>query len=269
VSTECIRRPGSLFTLCMCPPCARRKRRLAKAARAGLLPERRTAAVWELVDARIAAGWSPLAVGSAAGLPERTIRSALDRRAHGAPGTWTHASEKALLASAPWPTDGMLGAHGPRRRLRALARVGYSLDALHQRSGLPMMTLSVIRSGRVATVRADTHRVVRELYDALSMTPGASETTRTTAWRAGWASPLAWDDDTIDDPAAEPNTGAPARHLDLDEWMFLVRSGEPAAAAARRCGVTVSAVDRAARRLGRSDVIAAVAGAVSAERRAG
>lgn len=71
--------------------------------------------------------------------------------------------------------------------------------------------------------------------------------------RAGWAPPMAWDDETIDDPAASPANGMDRkRGVDLDEWLHLVRSGEHPDRAARRCGVSLNTVEVAAHRAGRT-----------------
>ncbi|WP_329123945.1 hypothetical protein [Streptomyces sp. NBC_01353] len=51
---------------------------------------------------------------------------------------------------------------------------------------------------------------IRAAYEALSMRTGTSAKTRLRAQRSGWAPPLAWDDDTIDDPHGVPQTDAPA-----------------------------------------------------------
>jgi hypothetical protein len=56
-----------------------------------------------------------------------------------------------------------------------------------------------------------THEAVAAAYDALSMKlppdTGISRQVRAHAERRGWAPPLAWDDDTIDDPDAVPLGG--------------------------------------------------------------
>lgn len=71
-----------------------------------------------------------------------------------------------------------------------------------------------------------TARLVRRLYDRLSMTPapasrGATRA-RNDARRKGWFPPLAWDDDTIDDPVAVPCLLPPVEGSDpaADEWAI-------------------------------------------------
>ena len=54
-----------------------------------------------------------------------------------------------------------------------------------------------------------------------------------------WAPPAAWDDELIDDPAAEPaDQGAELDDMDarLDELVFLASTGEDLDRAARRLG---------------------------------
>lgn len=100
------------------------------------------------------------------------------------------------------PVDGT----GTARRIQALALMGWSVPQIAQRAGKTPGTLRRALSG--ATVKADTARAVSAAYDQLWSTPApasaASTRTRNRAAREGWAPPLAWDDDTIDDPAATP-----------------------------------------------------------------
>ncbi|WP_205859648.1 helix-turn-helix domain-containing protein, partial [Phycicoccus flavus] len=62
--------------------------------------------------------------------------------------------------------------------------------------------------GHLVTVQR--WREVRDVYDRLSMTPGPSPETRGWAVKLGYAPPLAWDEDTIDDPTATPHVPGPA-----------------------------------------------------------
>lgn len=111
---------------------------------------------------------------------------------------------------------GRLDATGARRMLQALAAVGWSARALHARSDLYTTHIQVIRSGRARWVTAETERSVKALYDRLwDQCPprgdrhqvGAITRTKLFAAQQGWAPPLAWDDEAIDDPTAEPATG--------------------------------------------------------------
>lgn len=100
---------------------------------------------------------------------------------------------------------------GVLRRLRALNRLGWSRRAIAERMGRTESWLSQVT--RRTFVSPETAAAVREVYDELSMrlpeasTPterGAVFRAKTHAERMGWPPPLAWSDDTIDDPEAEP-----------------------------------------------------------------
>jgi hypothetical protein len=107
-------------------------------------------------------------------------------------------------------------ATGTRRRLQALMALGWSRTRLAEELGghRDVVSRYMIRDQvTTATVRA-----VRALYDRLwDTTPpeedqwdvSAAVAARRTAARNGWVPPMAWDDDTIDDPAAEPHGSAP------------------------------------------------------------
>jgi len=158
-----------------------------------------------LVDERLAAGWSPCAIASAAGVPERTVRGGLDARSHGVNHLWTRRVAEALIASADWPTVGHVPALGATRRVQALTAIGWTVADLAAARGVPAMTLSVIRGGKVRQVHAPTHRAIREMYDELSMTPGPSAIARKLGADRGYVPPLGWADDAaLDDPDAGP-----------------------------------------------------------------
>ena len=95
---------------------------------------------------------------------------------------------------------------GAVRRVRALQRIGWSAEHLSLHLGLSSkwlgVTLGSNQSGKIS--RANWERIA-SLYDEFSMTPGPSELTKARAIKAGWAPPLAWDDETIDNPRALPN----------------------------------------------------------------
>lgn len=157
---------------------------------------------------------------------------------------------------------------GTRRRLEALVALGWSVQRLADEHGLDRQGMDRALSWQ--PVRASTARAVRAMYEAV----GDARPTATTrgervaitrslrrAAEHGWPVPAMWDDDALDDPYAEParaeDRGA---RVDLDEWLHLVRGGEDPARAARRCGVTLSGVERAAYRHDRADVLAWITG---------
>lgn len=77
------------------------------------------------------------------------------------------------------------------------------------------------------------------------MTPGPSNRVRARAARAGWAPPLAWDDN-IDDPDAVPDLG---RTVETGAIVIDLRSdGLPDSRIAEVLGIKVDSVQQAARR---------------------
>lgn len=104
----------------------------------------------------------------------------------------------------------VLDATGTTRRLRALVAMGWPQARLGAELGLTDTTMSALLAGR-RRVHATTAAAVRGVYDQLwrqePPPSGASTWARRRAAQRGWATPLAWDDDTIDDPAAQPITG--------------------------------------------------------------
>lgn len=191
-------------------------------------------------------------IARAAGLSKETIRNVSD-------GTRTRGirpdTERNILSvslAAQWADS-----TGTRRRVQALAALGHTLASIAAEAGLRRRnTLSVIVRGQ-QTVRRATAEQVAAAYERMSMTRGPSMRAQAYARAQGWVPPLAWDDDTIDDPHATPigahGEDSRTEHLDLDEWFRLVRYGEHPERAAERCGVKLGSVEWSARRHGRSE----------------
>ncbi len=103
-------------------------------------------------------------------------------------------------------------ATGTRRRIHALAAIGYGQSQISERTGFRRVQLAHFT--RWPKVHRDVAKVIAELYEELSHLPApdspAARQIRGQARLRGWASPLAWDD--IDDPNAMPqlpeDTGA-------------------------------------------------------------
>lgn len=101
---------------------------------------------------------------------------------------------------------------GVTRRLQALARDGYTAEAISRETGLPPVHVTALWRGEVGKVFVSTHRTVADLYERWAGTDGGSVITAKRAAKAGFAPWQAWDEDTIDDPSARPNlTG-------FEEW---------------------------------------------------
>lgn len=133
-------------------------------------------------------------------------------------------TETAEALLAYWPTlddyvdESLVDATGTRRRLQALATLGWTNNAIHQRlRHLGVTSVKTIEVARVGDgrVTARLARAVRDFYAWAAKTP--AEATGTEAWIAqrsrnlaahrGWHGPLDWDD--IDDPNCQPETAAP------------------------------------------------------------
>jgi hypothetical protein len=101
---------------------------------------------------------------------------------------------------------------GAQRRLQALMRLGWSSHRIAAEAGLShrnhVWRIVNGQNGKPTKwLQRSTHEWVCRVYDKLSMRvpEGAyAERTRRHAERQGWAPPLAWDEGSIDDPAATP-----------------------------------------------------------------
>lgn len=111
---------------------------------------------------------------------------------------------------------GHIDSTGTMRRLQALAAIGWAAPALATRTGHTRIAIQHWRRGRLPRVHRHTHQLIADLYNQLWDTPGGSTYTRRHAARAGWAPPLAWDDQSIDDPTAHPDRGAPTHRARID-----------------------------------------------------
>lgn len=155
---------------------------------------------------------------------------------------------------------------GTHRRIRALVASGWSMAKIGARLGVtPSNFGSLMAAGQVT---AATARSVRELYDELwDQAPPESEhrqkiaanRARNYARARGWFPPMAWDDDTIDDPASRPSTGEKATRdqaLAEDAEELIRSQGYTTELAAARLGVSVSYLNKAISRSRRKEVAA-------------
>jgi hypothetical protein len=97
---------------------------------------------------------------------------------------------------------------GAVRRIRALYALGHLNWLIAQEAGISRDAVCYLAAGDWTTLKVAADDGIRRAYDRLSMKTGTSWKTRRLAERKGWAPPLAWDDDTIDDPDAVPQTDA-------------------------------------------------------------
>lgn len=267
MNDPCKRRPRSYWTTCKCSQCSderRRKRKIYDLAAPYRVPNE---TAWERLASKIDGGWTALALASATDLPEHYFSSLLadyrrGRRRHLGPIL----AQRIMNMGAP--TAGSVGAEPARRRLRALARMGYSLDRLAEETGIGASTLGMVRiNNERITARRDA--AIRATYEQLAHTPGPDRRAAETATRKGWPSPLAWDDIDTD---AEPNLGefahtyatarndkspeawTEARANRLEDVEFLAASGVAAEEIARRLGVSLSGLEAFLNDQGRGDL---------------
>jgi hypothetical protein len=135
--------------------------------------------------------------------------------------TTTDLAER-ILAFNPAPSNlrdtAIVPAVGGHRRLHALAALGWPQTALAARLNLtPTAYSALLRRTHITAARAKTiHALYNELWNTPPI-PGKDATAtaitraRARARRESWAPPMAWDDDTIDNPTASPDTTSPRR----------------------------------------------------------
>lgn len=150
------------------------------------------------------------------------------------PGTWS-----------------LIPATGTHRRIRALARLGWSYAEQSRRLGRHRDYVSkVLRNDEL---QVETVALFKALYDALSMTWSTAPTAaRTAGWatRQGFLPPLAWEGVDLDDPAAVPDPGNPGelpptgrwKHEVLEDFDWLTSQGVGKEVAAKRVGVHMATI---------------------------
>jgi transposase-like protein len=97
-------------------------------------------------------------------------------------------------------------------------------------------------------VHPNTAAGMQAAYDKLSMTVGTSNQVRVRARRSGYLPPLAWDDDTIDDPKARPAFATPlgGKGRDwIEQAIRMYKDGAGTAAIAKKLRLTRDTVSRA------------------------
>lgn len=137
-------------------------------------------------------------------------------------------TEKIIMA-VPVPAEvtsgqGKVSAIGTRRRVQALVALGWTQRVIAERVGVTDRALSVaIRKSdeNLSDLAAKTGNVYRELC----MTLGPCNRSRIRARKLGFAPPLAWDDDSIDDPDAKPDMGEIVQVWFPEKWAELAELG--------------------------------------------
>lgn len=209
-------------------------------------------------------GLGARAIATAAGLTYSTISHFLygrPPRGIAPPAQIRPATAEALLSVEAsletYPEHAKVDGTGTRRRLQALFAIGWSFARLARQLGVRKSTIQSFL--RTVNVEKATAVAVRDLYDQLwDMPPPASNpaeraaVTKTLrmARERGWAPPMAWDDEDLDDPKAQPDTSTIARgrgryHRRLppsDELLWLLNQGETLRSLAGRYNASESYV---------------------------
>ncbi|MBX4168080.1 hypothetical protein K3M35_05285 [Rhodococcus sp. DMU2021] len=98
----------------------------------------------------------------------------------------------------------LVPAIGATRRLQALMANGWAQTYLAERLGITNSRISELVHSQRECVTAERYHAIRQLFDELQLSLGTCTYARNLGIKHGWALPLEWDEELIDDPAAEP-----------------------------------------------------------------
>lgn len=160
------------------------------------------------------------------------------------------------------PPAGLVARVGAARRVRALMALGHNSETIGAAAGITgRLVLKVVYTPG-PWVTAARYEQVCVAYEALSMRAGSDSRVRQWALERGWAPPLAWDDEDLDDPDATPDgvlrpsrRGRPNEAFVEDiEWLLTVDPRATPLQLADRFRMTTDGVYAAVRRAGREDL---------------
>jgi hypothetical protein len=158
----------------------------------------------EHVEQLLAAGMSFRAISLAAGWKSRNALDEALKRNRVLPRTFNRVM--AVTPDSDQRPTTYIDATGARRRLQALAAIGWDSRTLAARLRQKHpTTVQHVRSGRQPRLRRSTAAKIAALFDELWDQPGPSDRARLDAAQRRWAPPMAWDDESIDDPAVRPH----------------------------------------------------------------
>lgn len=152
--------------------------------------------------------------------------------------------------------EGFVPNIGARRRLQALMAIGYRHRDLSPKLGF---NSALVLSQAGSWISQRKHDKVKEVYELLWATPGPVPlTSRVRVANRGYLPPLAWDDESIDDPSAEPETGDTTKKGEalVEDVEFLVRTGATTEEIEQRTGMEWPSIERRLHRYGRNDLVA-------------
>jgi hypothetical protein len=259
--TECIRRPGSVWTRCTCGPCRIVNARAAAMRDAGQPYRVPSEDGWDAMDELRGRGLGPIAIGHLIGSPSTYVAHCLRIGPTG--HVWSNALAAALVeaaASRREPAEGRRSALGAMRRLQHLAVLGYGTTKIRAATIAAGYSISEtaaldVRMGRQEYVFCRFHLAVAAAFDALDGTPNPGRERITvqrkaaargwTAWDGpgiDWVPVTDWDEpddeDTVDEAAVlrlmAGDLPADVREVDRDvAVMRMLAAGEPASRVGR------------------------------------
>jgi hypothetical protein len=150
--------------------------------------------------------------------PPRGLRSSTASRT-----PWT---VRTVARHAAHGTPAVVPALATTRRLQSLGWLGHGALALAAELGWSPKRVRDAQAGVITLVSWYAAETVSMLYDRWCWVDGGDELARTEARRAGWCSPLAWDDDELDDPAAAPRLDGDLEDVDCPVDRVIVEAAE-------------------------------------------
>lgn len=224
------------------------------------------------IDALRTFGLSKDAIAGLAGVHEGMIEQITSPGHHQYRTTIRRDTEAAILAARfdldQVPPHRQVDIIGTQRRIRALSCMGWSQSYLADRLDVTVAAVGFYLKPTRRYVTVGVALRIRSLYAELSHRAGPSHRCAARALRRGWVPPMAWDDDTIDDPATEPDLACLHRptersHSSVLEDVRFVLAHESALTLAQvgeRLGMTRDAVSAAIKRAADAAGDAAVGG---------
>lgn len=147
-------------------------------------------------------GWRPSAIASAAGISVAPLQNAIGRwRSTGLRQDFGPVLTAKILRHGE-PTKGTIDATPSRRRLRALAVMGWGLAEVSAHSGLGFSGLARLRLDSSVETSIARHMSIARTYRDLSSRPGPSDDTAQRARDKGWVGPMGWANPDILGPDA-------------------------------------------------------------------
>lgn len=231
------------MSACNCPDhqaVRKRTRTLIAQGRPHRIPSERG---WDVVTWAAARGWSSAALASATGMGVDLAKVLFRDLRRGHLRTLHPETCRLLVECLGAPTAGRVGMVGSTRRLRGMQRMGWSMTGLHQRFGLPRMSLSrIVRGGDGLTLSA---MVASDIATAAEWTRdrvGSCAEVAAAADVQGWAPLWAWTGLDVDDPAlvltGYPDTDRPTPTAQQAARRDARRAADRARAARRRAAAS-------------------------------